>query len=186
MYAQYLDPSEYDLVESVMLEDTTPGSQRATLAESFSSAIGRVFPSKPEAYLLTARSAVPLADTIRGYYDALDQDIPPLHYVRANTTTSRDDRQREITIEREVSRLNVIKGIGSVCVIDQWKYSGRSLKMAHDIATRLEIRAVHLIAGSWYSETYRDDVNLEYMTSAHSELMYSIGQRAAYASISKA
>lgn len=172
--AENLDSLEYHLVEQRLLEEPTWGPH-----ESFRTTIERVRPSKPGAYLLTACSAVPLADTIRGYYDALGEATPQLHYIHANTTTSRDSGLRERTISSEVSRLRSIRGMASVCVIDQWRATGKSLDMGRDIAKRLEINGIHLISGLWYQNADAVDVDLQQMTSIHKELMYFIGQRAA-------
>src|SRR5687768_15335585 len=44
---------------------------------------------QPDAYFVTANSAIPVADSIRGFYAELGEDSPPVYDLTADQLTSR-------------------------------------------------------------------------------------------------
>ena len=166
--AYQLKPEEYPGVREWML---TAGYK----SRSFTERMAETVPRKPGAYLLTAYSAVPIADSIRGYYDATGQTLPALHYVHANTTTSRDKQLRKAFIAAEIARLEpLLSCVESVCVVNQYRCTGGSVQMAAAIAHTI-VPTIYVMEGQWYHDVDNQDVDLKHMTSVHAELMYDIG-----------
>lgn len=131
-----------------------------------------------DAFFFTVQSAVPVADTLRGYYQALDVPAPPLEPVYAN---SRDGilhfNDNSYCNESEEARLRkVVNGANHVAVVDQYVSSGCTLLYAAQLLLKAGAKRVTAIAGDWYDETMRGDVDVASMTSYHSDFMRQVGR----------
>lgn len=175
--AYQLKPEEYPGVKHWMLN---PGYN----SRSFTERMAEMIPRQPDAYILTAYSAVPIADSIRGYYDTIGQPVPELHYVHANTANSRDKLQRKAAVAEEIVRLQpLFSSVESVCVVNQYRCTGGSVQMAATIARKIGVSTIHVMEGQWYHDADNEDVDLKHMTSTHAELMYEIGACAGKAAL---
>jgi len=172
--AEQLGPDEYPNVEQWMLRP--PGNNL-----SFTHHMHLKQRYVPDAYLLTAYSAVPIADSLRGFYASLGQQVPQLHYVRADTSTSREVDLRRIRVADEVARLKpLLTGMTRVCIIDQYHATCKTSGMAIEIAKQCGIHQVFSIVENWYQNADRDDIDLVNMTSIHALFMNYIGRQAAH------
>ncbi len=143
----------------------------------------------PDAFLLTARSAVPVADAVRGYYAELGLQAPYIGYIRANrllaavhggrpgpSTCSYDDAKK--VFNDEALRLRPkLAGMSHVCVIDQYVASGGTLQYAGEILEAADIANVTAIRGLWYAQAYDkgDELDFKRPTSRHARLMHTVG-----------
>jgi len=168
--AYQLHPEEYPAVREWMLTEASYQSP------SFKQQMVAMASRKPDAFLLTAYSAVPIADSIRGFYDTIGESVPTLHYVHANTANSRDRDRRKAMVVQEVLRLKPLLAlVETVCVVNQYHCTGGSLLMGVAIANDIGVPTIKVIEGQWYHDVDNDDVDLDNMSSTHAELMYEIG-----------
>ena len=131
--------------------------------------------------LATANSAIPVLDAVRGSAAALGIQHPPLGYIRADFDTSREyfleDNDR--TLEEEALRLKpIVAGAQSVAVIEEFTAEGKTLKFAEAILKHCNVQTFVPIAGRWYLQAYKEDVDLPGLTSVHAPKMREIGQKA--------
>ncbi|HEX7633244.1 MAG TPA: hypothetical protein VF401_02885 [Candidatus Saccharimonadales bacterium] len=134
----------------------------------------------PEAYLFTARSAIPVAAAVRGYYKELGNELPVRTSVSANAqkgwihktftgpnTLSVSPATREakkdmidaflVDEQKEIQRLSgLLSGMEHVCVIDQYVGTGSTITYAAYLAKQAGARTVSLIRGNWYEGWYPD------------------------------
>ncbi len=136
----------------------------------------------PDIYVLTAYSAIPLADALRGYYEELGLDTPYITYI--NAFSHRNSNRLKLSAmmrKTEVERLEVVLSESSApCVVDEYKNSGNTVYFAREmISDSGEFETIHTIEGQWYHGAYKDDINLQEMTSSHAAFMYETGRKAA-------
>lgn len=73
---------------------------------SFTEQMAEMAPRTPGAYLLTAYSAVPIADSIRGYYDTIGQAV------RIFTMCMQTQLALAISCEEKPALLEKLRGLG--------------------------------------------------------------------------
>jgi hypothetical protein len=181
--AYFLEAASYDSIRDRMVYqhphalDIYVGG----LQPSFTDQMARVRSrGEPDAFLVTTNSAVPVADTIRGYYDALDIPHPYIGYVRADhvgsLTTYRAGR-----VQNESIRLQpLLAGFTRVCTVEQFVSRKVSLMLAREILQRVGIESMPEFSESnWYHDARADDIDLDGITSIHQPFMYEVGQLAA-------
>ena len=142
--------------------------------------------SPPEGIVLTAFSAIPVADSVRGFYQELDYDFPTLEPIYANSRLSHDHYYNRSTPDglateaREIARLRALfAGAEHVSVIDQLVSSGYTISYAAQLLHAAGVKKVSTIRGYWYSQASPSDVSIEPLTSTHAPFMTLVGHQAA-------
>lgn len=167
------DTSFIRQVQSVTYEPTTLGEQ---------------FTTPPDAFVFTLKSAVPVADCVRGFFDAIGLERPLIEVVESNRDLSKgyyelldrtDDKEfAKETALQEADRLrDSLQGAEHVCVVDQFVCSGMTLKLAGEILKMAGLRNISAIRGDWYHDAYSYDVIPASATSLHRQFMYGVGAR---------
>jgi hypothetical protein len=171
--------------------------------DSFSSQIGTLvndpesigLTKPPQAYVTTAHSAVPLADAVRGYYDAIGQPRPPINYIMAKSMVAASyfwgrrcqpndilghemHQHTQKVAAHEVERLTpLLDEHEHVCIIDEYVSSGTTLRFAAELLERAGVEQVSAIRGQWYTQVYEHEIDLERVTSTHADFMYDLGSQ---------
>lgn len=144
---------------------------------------------QPDAVFLTARSAIPVADSIRGYCDGRGINTPPLYRIEANMDLSHavftdneyySDSHDE-QVQREIKRIRPLsEHIKTAMVVDQYIHMGYTLRLARRILRQAGIAPViSTMDARWYEQAHLSWAHVSGMTSDMSEAMYQIGQHAA-------
>jgi hypothetical protein len=134
-----------------------------------------------DAYLFTAYSALPVADTIQGYYDAAGESVPQLGHIMANRKVSQplghtETKEATQLIDAEIDRLTPLIGnLGSVCIVDQFVETYRTIELAENIVSRCGVPTVSSIIGRWYRDAAIYDIDKIPMGI---QSMYAIGEKA--------
>lgn len=148
------------------------------------------------AYVFTAFSAIPVADTIRGLHDELGLPPPRLTYidVKPQTSTGSDlryilDRWLNIvprnneeveSLTQETARLKKALGdIGAVTIIDQYTCTGATLQASKYLLGLAGIKEVTGIAGRWYHGASVQGIDIRNLTSVFAQPMHSTGTKLA-------
>lgn len=139
--------------------------------------------SSPDLFLLTYKSAIPVADAIRGYYEVLEQPEPIISFVRPFKEQNTDGSSNEKLIENEITRLEqLVQHVANVCVVDQFVSTGNTIKRARNLIDQAaggETTGT-VIRGDWYGQANQiGPTQIEQMTSKHADFMRRIGQVAA-------
>jgi hypothetical protein len=156
--------------------------------------------AKPDGFVVTAYSAIPVADAVRGFYDELGQPCPDIQYVNANSQNSSwfysrnrpvtgpktlSEATHEANHQLEVNRLRpLLDGMRHVVLVDQLAASGASIRYGREILLRAGVSSVSSMIGNWYNNAEPAYVNLEGVRLADSELsakMHDIGSQACQA-----
>lgn len=168
-----LSPANYAAIGKRMLE--TAGDRTLPHQLPF------MLDSDPTAILVTDKSAVPLADTLRGVYDELGLEHPVISYVRIPKPDWRGRPPRWLTAES--ARLaGVLDGAAErVYIADQVVGTGTTLERASELVTNIGGTTAGYLKGDWYHNANRSDLDYAGVTSVHAEFMYSLGQKAAQA-----
>lgn len=162
----------YDDVEARMLTQA-PSEQHYSFASQMAAAVA----TDPTAFLLTANSAVPVADSIRGFYEELGAELPVIDYIRVPKPTLRP-RLLLPTIERMRLRHNLRDASDNVYVVDEFVSRGRTIKRARQLLQSIGIEDIASIQGKWYGQAKRNELDLDRTTSIHAERMRTIGRKA--------
>jgi hypothetical protein len=165
----YLEGQYYPEVRDLMLSGDR---------YSFSTQIRNTFAEHaPEAYLVTAYSAIPVADAIRGFYQELGVDQPLVDYVRPPKGLG-----RFIVAKAENLRLrSLLAGItGKICVVDEYINTGRAVERSKEVLVKTGVPETDIVSikGKWYHNARRGDLQVDQTTSAHQDFMNSIGRDA--------
>ncbi len=132
-------------------------------------------------YILTANSAIPVADSIRGWFDVTGGEQPQLTYIRADSKLASavycDEAARKAIIDAEIERFAAYAG-ARAAIIDQYSFTGGTIALAHRILERAGVT----VAGStpdakWYNHA-SGAIDLRTMTSEHALTMRQIGRDA--------
>lgn len=165
----YLEGQYYPEVRDLMLSGDR---------YSFSTQIRNTFAEHaPEAYLVTAYSAIPVADSIRGFYQELGVDQPLVDYVLAQKGL-----RRFATSRAENLRLkNLLSDIGGkVCIVDEYTVTGATVDRSRKALVRAGVNETDIVSikGKWYHNARRGDLQVDQATSVHRDFMNSIGRDA--------
>jgi hypothetical protein len=160
-----LKRSTYERVQEAML---TPGV--CSFAEQMANA-NRV---QAGAMLVTAVSAIPVADSIRGFYAEAGGSTPVIDYIKPIK-----DSHPMPTVMRKAEKLrlmNLLAGTDQpVYVIDEFVASGRTLKNCLGMLGAIGIDRPRGIAGKWYRDIHRADVDIDQCTSIYADFMFQVG-----------
>lgn len=150
--------------------------------------VGFVVQSLPKMYAVTRNSAVPVADAIRGYYEQLQQDCPPIIGIDANSIDGfrffHGEKQRHLTAkQREHIAQLALNGTANahVCIVDQFVASGRTIAVGAEMLYSSGAGQVSAIRGKWYTEALKPPNRADRftLTSKHAPFMRDIGKLAA-------
>ena len=145
----------------------------------------------PDVFVLTAISAVPVADAIRGYFEANGTDVPVITHVQANQANAHDyhrlnwceSKNQKRVIKRfvnaEVKRLKPVVDGANVCTIDQFVSTQNTIKYAAELLKQAGVKQGTAIRGKWYDQADRAEVDLDTMTSVHHLFMHKLGRHIA-------
>lgn len=135
---------------------------------------------EPDAYILTAYSAIPLADAFRGYYQELGVDTPLITYVHASSSQRNKSIDPNV-FDHEVARLQEeLKDCDSPCIVDEYTNRGITISRAIKIiAASGNYASIHTIEGQWYHNASRVGIDLGQVSSTHASFMHEIGRKAA-------
>lgn len=173
----FLSRRNYKRIEKSLLGEpqVDAGSSFSAVMASFQG-INRV-----DQYALTAISAIPLADAIRGYHDELGLPEPTVGYVNANRTLTRTKSPKvEDEIFMDAIRIHEAVGGQTIGLIDQFRATGRTLQMGKTILTVAGAKGVRYFDDTrWYDQAIESEINKETMTSDHADFMRDVGAKAA-------
>lgn len=149
--------------------------------------VGNVGPGVPDAYAVTLNSAVPVADSVRGYYEELGRDCPPIFGLHANSHHAsyfyifRRGLAHEHSMH--VKELEArFRGAANICIIDQNIATGRTMSYGAHLLSLAGVELVTGIRGKWYEGIRPNDVDLTTLTSTDAyerAFMNNIGRLAA-------
>lgn len=140
--------------------------------------------------LFTSRSAVPLADAFRAYYDRIDLAQPSMSYIRANYDTrlatmphyAIDGRAIEKQ-RKEIDRLgSLLSTHQHPCIVEQYIYTGETMRYGLSLIERSGFPAASIatISGRWYEDAgERMSISHKNLTSSHRAFLRRIGTIAA-------
>lgn len=190
----YIEPKHHDEITAKMLAEpfedpAEPGMVWPGL--SFASQmqlavdkdrLGHVF--------VTANSAIPVADAVRGYCEELGIEVPPIDYIRSNRELSqyplKDAHIYRPQIDAEVARLtDIAEGThgdnipDTVLVIDQYVYGGGTLDLAVKMLRGAGFADPVKMRGQWWGSVEVEEVDFNKVTSVHADFMRDIGAAAA-------
>lgn len=136
---------------------------------------------RPDAYYFTVRSAVPIADAVRGYYSARHLDLPSLRPVYANWRFSRSGLASKEATEEEERLRQEVADVQHAAVIDQYVATGTTITYASQLLLRSGVPRVTAIPGHWYDDIYFGHEHVATMTSQHCDFLFRAGQACAQA-----
>lgn len=182
---EILRSKNYPAVERQMLFGDNEDGESFTFRAQIDEAV-RSNPH-PLTFFLTANSAIPIADTLRGYYNELGLCYPGIFYIEANKLMVRhaldmeEDGKIQPCLTEEIDRLTSIAKenlIERACVIDQFVATGRSLKLATWMLKCAGVPNITSMPGNWYHDAHPRNIDKDNMTSTHANKMHEIGVRA--------
>lgn len=92
---------------------------------SFANQLHKQYQEGQQAFVVTANSAIPIADSVRGFYEEAGVYCPLINFVRVNNRTRRAMGGYRELVEIEAARLCPdLTDIKQACVVDQFVLSG--------------------------------------------------------------
>jgi hypoxanthine phosphoribosyltransferase len=140
---------------------------------------------RPDVVVATYRSAMPVHNALKGYYDALGASAPLLEHVDVSHRHRRSNFDYNTLFVAECNRLRRVVEGARTLVIDQYFNTGRSLFEAGKILTTAGSTAIRGMAGHWYGDVYEQRIghatypDATTVRTLHAEFMYHTGLRAA-------
>lgn len=140
---------------------------------------------EPDVIVATYRSALPILNAIRGYYDACGRPVPILEYVDVSRRHRETHFNFDGLFQTESDRLNRVVEGARTLVIDQYFNSGHSLRDSAKILTVAGASAVTGIVGHWYGDLLDESASRPTypaagtVTRLHANFMYQVGLQAA-------
>jgi len=136
-----------------------------------------------DAIFLTYKSAIPLADAVRGAFQAAGSNTPTLSYINSNHISRQRYNQNPQSKEEEIERLSAFCGsTHRTVVIDQYYYTGDSLNYSVRLLREAGFTHVGEVSGRWYTDLGPVKVSLNDMNSEFSDEFNAIGKAAFEAS----
>lgn len=174
----YLSRRNYRKIAAAMLDSSVRSTHTVTFTE-----LMRNFRSThlPDAYALTAKSAIPVADAIRGYHDELGLSEPILTAVNANSATARSlDTKQADAIFMEACRIEAVVRGNTIALIDQFVGLGKTLELGRSMLRCAGARGIRSDENvRWYDQAEPADIDCVNLTSEHADFMHEIGEKAA-------
>lgn len=173
----------YANVRARMLSDSRRDSSYSFLAH-MRRILGKGDFQNPR-YFLTANSAIPVADAIRGVYDGVGVPEPQIDYILMNRDLSKPQMEidhRKLGIEKDRLQGLLSKSTREFdvsVVIDQMVDSKATLLAAKRMLQDVGVDRVHIVPGNWYFNVLPVEINEITMTSRYRPFMYDVGRIAA-------
>ena len=138
-------------------------------------------------FFLTANSAIPVADSIRGFYAAAMQQTPPIDYIRADFRAASKFWATNQLSAAECHRLKHTRmGLQETAVVvDQRVCSGQTIGYGARLLFSVGFSDVVALRGDWYNDHSTSSELREQVSSTHSKFMKAVG-RAAFHKLRKA
>lgn len=169
-----LSPFTYAQVEDHMLHSSY----------SFPDQMARAYRNGAAAFLVTANSAVPLADSIRGFYSELDAELPVINYIDPRKTYKSIGQ-----LHRYIEKLRLESLLPdpseTIYVVDEYVLTGATINRARALLAEIGYQDVDSVKGRWYHSARRSDLDLDRVTSVHAPAMHAIGAKACRQAFSK-
>lgn len=160
---------------------THPSAGRSAVSPPTRAPVHPLLATQPDAYVVTANSAIPVAASIRSFYRALKKPVPRLSYVEANRLASIEYQYEHKLDQTEIERLRrQLNGAEHVTVVDQFVQSGQTLRLAGALLEKAGIATISAVRGRWYPEFNHMHVDKERLTCREGMFMKYIGERAVY------
>ncbi|HSW85060.1 MAG TPA: hypothetical protein VLF79_00400 [Candidatus Saccharimonadales bacterium] len=164
----FLESESYAAVEANMLNRSQ---------YSFTEQMARAVLSEPLAFFVTVNSAIPVADSIRGFYEEIDVEPPIIDSIKVPRSAFFSNISKYIEKKR-MSRV-LPETIGRIYVVDECVSRGATLNRAEDLLSEIGNYKVGKIRGKWYVHARRKDIDVDRVTSIHASKMQAIGRQAA-------
>ncbi len=173
------DIQDFEIEERMLFSGPTVIGTENT---SFTEYMRQFDAARPDVLLFTVRSAIPLADAVRGWKQEQGVIVPELDTILANRLLSQvDNDDTRHVIEQETRRLAERHSGQRAVVFDQYVHSGATLRLAK----RIMQDAGMIIVGStpqaqWYNDLVGGTrvVDYERLTTIYHDFMMAIGRRA--------
>ena len=178
--ARYIEPGECATPGSSFENDTSFSRQINQLVNDPCS-VHPQLKSRPDAYVFTANSAIPVADAIREYYKQSQFGQPIMTHIEANRISSTLNLLTKVYPEDELSRLEkLLVDTDHVCVVEQFVDTGRTLSYAAELLFQAGVEQVSAIRGGWYANARLLDIyeDKSKVSSKHAAFMREIGKKA--------
>lgn len=144
----------------------------------------------PAAYGFTVFSAIPVADAVRGFHEALGQPCPTLIPIpRPIKPSARYHTERVAPLKEQEDKLrgevgDRLRELSSIAIIDQLVNHGKTVRAAVELCKTSGVTRVMASRTRWYGDGYQTEdpttfPDIENMTSPYSEIMLEIGRTTA-------
>jgi hypothetical protein len=194
----FLEASAYESIRYLMVDQAPLLYDDRTIERSFAGNMAKIILSRPDIFLLTHKSAIPLADSVRGYYQTLGYEIPEFGVVNtkdeegankeypvgtsawSQRARAYDDGRRQIVIAREAAILGPRIEGRRVAILDQFISDRVTVHTA--ISIGLSARAIRVVAPSsaaWFHDARQQDIDFDGLSSVHAPFMNEVGAAAA-------
>ena len=133
-----------------------------------------------DAVAVTYTSAIPVADAVRGVFDACGLTRPLIIGIHCNKDWEIIRARDETLGNAEALRLQtLLNGAKSVTVVDQFKITGETIDRAAEFLKSAGAQTVRALRGIWYEHTVLSELNIETLSSRYADQMYTIGKQCA-------
>ncbi len=173
-----LSRRNYHVIERAMLHDPHQTSFTELMADFRGL-------NPVDIYALTAISAIPVADAVRGYFDELPSGEPNVIGLTANRGLSRlSDHVQADEMFIEACKIGPDVRQKTIGVIDQYVATGATLQFAVNVLRTAGAKGIRANTNVlWYDQAVPTEVDLDNLTSEHAQFMREVGQKAAQAAI---
>ncbi|MES2631036.1 MAG: hypothetical protein V4611_03700 [Patescibacteria group bacterium] len=179
----YLEEATYDAVFDLMVNrEAMEGWYVRPTERSFAGNMRQILSSvNPDLFLFTHKSAIPVADSVRGYYEELGVLVPDLDVINTKDIEDEDYTSGRATPhdvrDRELKRLGPIIEGRNVAIIDQYISGRDTITRAQHIASMAGATAIGIPdLAKWYHDAHMVDIDFEGISSRHVEHMRLIGR----------
>lgn len=187
----FLNPGNYEAIADLMVNRSAvdDGFYVRPTERSFAGNM-RVMREEadPEVFLFTHKSSIPLADSVRGYYEELGLPVPDFGIINTKDIEGFDKTSEGASaevFEREVPKITGLVQGCRVAVLDQFLFSLATISRASHIAAEAgAVQVVRPDSARWYHDAELADIDFEDISSVHRERMRAIGRASARVSAS--
>lgn len=158
---------------------------------SFTTQIGELLlgDKPPRLIFFTVKSAVPVADAVKGFCETADIRTPRLLPINVNRRLWYEyNRPASLAsvianykIDKAVDFLRPLVDNQKVAIVEEAVATGQCLELAGLITQRAGASSIMGVRGFWYDNAHQ--IDLSNMTSPHADFMYQVGSKAAKLSI---
>lgn len=191
-----LEPASYDEIFDLMVSQPTlpPFMTEIGLEPSLSGVMAYLLEQRPpDVILFPHKSAIPVVDSVRAYYEELGIPVPELAVVNTKEARRLDEYEdrgpfgiqratsvSDTILEREVPGLAPLVEGRNVAIIDQYIESMATILRAEHIARSAGARFINRpFHANWYHEARTEDIDFDNLSSVHADHMKAIGHAAA-------